>query len=181
MEWLKLVHGATTPTPAVSFTPGDEIRVWYRIQEQEKERLGQFEGIVIRCRGSGHSKTFTVRRVTYGEGVERVFPMDSKTIARIEVLRQGRVKRSRLYFLRRIVGNGDERLPFLSLRNRRGGFIGLQRREHRSGFSHGAPPAFAPGCARLRFATCRIGTRPGLSDRRPCRRSKSPPIGPSAN
>ena len=103
MEWLKLVHG-TPQTPPASFGPGDEVRVWYRILEQGKERLGQFEGIVIRSRGSGPSKTFTVRRVTHGEGVERVFPMDAKTVARIEVLRQGHVRRSRLYFLRRVIG-----------------------------------------------------------------------------
>ena len=104
MDWLKLIHGAAQPTPPAVFGTGDEVRVWYRILEQGKERLGQFEGTVIRYRGSGHSKTFTVRRVTYGEGVERVFPVDSKTVSRIEVLRQGKVKRSRLYYLRAVIG-----------------------------------------------------------------------------
>lgn len=104
MDWMKLVHGDTKSASPVSFQTGDEIRVWYRILEQGKERLGQFEGVVIRCRGAGPSRTFTVRRVTYGEGVERVFPFDGKTISRIELLRQGRVKRSRLYFLRRVIG-----------------------------------------------------------------------------
>ena len=104
MEWLKLVHGGTQPTPPSQFGPGDDVRVWYRILEQGKERLGQFEGTVIRVRGSGHAKTFTVRRVTHGEGVERIFPIDSKTVSRVEVLREGKVRRSRLYFLRRTVG-----------------------------------------------------------------------------
>lgn len=104
MDWLKLVHGTTTPEPPAVFRPGDEVRVWYRILEQGRERLGQFEGTVIRYRGRAPSRTFTVRRVTHGEGVERVFPIDSKTVARIEVLRQGKVKRSRLYFLRSAVG-----------------------------------------------------------------------------
>lgn len=104
MDWKQIIHGGPAASPAAAFRPGDEVRVWYRILEQGKERLGQFEGLVIRCRGSGFSKTFTVRRVTYGEGVERVFPVDSKTVARIEVLRKGKVKRSRLYFLRRTVG-----------------------------------------------------------------------------
>ena len=104
MDWLKLVHGNTQPKPAADFKPGDEIRVWYKILEGGKERLGQFEGLVIRTRGAGHGKTSTVRRVTYGEGVERIFPVDGKTIARIEVLRQGKVKRARLYYLRRAVG-----------------------------------------------------------------------------
>ena len=103
MDWMKLVHGDTKPAlPA--FGPGDRVRVWYRISEQGKERLGQFEGDVTRARGSGPSRTFTVRRVTYGEGVERVFPFDSKAIARVEVLQQGKVRRSRLYYLRRVVG-----------------------------------------------------------------------------
>src|SRR3989338_5516014 len=103
MEWLKWVHGER-PTATGDYGPGDEIRVWYRILEQGKERLGQFEGIVLRCRGAGPSKTFTVRRITYGEGVERVFPMDAKVVSRIEVLRKGKVRRSRLYFLRSLVG-----------------------------------------------------------------------------
>lgn len=104
MDWLTIVHGASAPTPPADFSPGDEIRVWYRIAEQGKERLGQFEGVVIRYRGAGASKTFTVRRVTHGEGVERIFPVDSKTVSHIEVLRKGKVKRSRLYFLRRVIG-----------------------------------------------------------------------------
>jgi len=104
MEWLKLVHGTTQPAAPTTFGTGDEVRVWYRILEQGKERFGQFEGLVIRRRGSGASKTFTVRRVTYGEGVERVFPVDAKVISRIEVLRRGHVKRGRLYFLRTVIG-----------------------------------------------------------------------------
>ena len=104
MDWMQIVHGNTRPGSAAVFKPGDEIRVWYRIMEQGKERLGQFEGIVIRARGAGPAKTFTVRRVTHGEGVERVFPADAKVISRIEVLRQGKVKRARLYYLRDIVG-----------------------------------------------------------------------------
>lgn len=106
MDWLKLVHGETAEKnkAAETFRSGDEVRVWYRIVEQNKERLGQFEGTVIRCRGARISRTFTVRRVTYGEGVERVFPMDSKIISRIEILRRGQVRRSRLYFLRDIIG-----------------------------------------------------------------------------
>jgi large subunit ribosomal protein L19 len=103
LDWMKAIHGeGATKLPA--FRAGDRIRVWYRISEQGKERLGQFEGDVIRARGVGVSRTFTVRRVTYGEGVERVFPFDSKIIARVEVLQPGKVRRSRLYYLRRIVG-----------------------------------------------------------------------------
>ncbi len=102
MEWRKLIQREARPVAA--FGPGDEVRVWFKILEQGKERLGQFEGIVIRCRGGSDSRTFTVRRVTFGEGVERVFPLDAKTISRIELLRRGRAKRSRLYFLRTVIG-----------------------------------------------------------------------------
>ena len=102
--WRQWVHG-TTPAARPLFRVGDEVRVWYRILEQEgKERLGQFQGIVIRLRGSNETKTFTVRRVTQGEGVERVFPVDAKTTAKIELIRKGKVHRSRLYYLRGIIG-----------------------------------------------------------------------------
>ncbi|MBI1992132.1 MAG: 50S ribosomal protein L19 [Candidatus Omnitrophica bacterium] len=114
MEWLQWVHGANQPAMPATFGPGDDVRVWFKILERGKERLGQFEGIVIRCRGSGASKTFTVRRVTYGEGVERVFPLDAKTVSKIEVLRRGKVRRSRLYFLRRTIGKSrisSEKIP----------------------------------------------------------------------
>ncbi len=104
MDWRTSVHGNPVGSTMHTFRPGDEIRVWFKILEQGKERLGQFEGIVIRCRGSGPSRTFTVRRVTYGEGVERIFPFDAKIISRIELLRQGTVRRSRLYFLRHTLG-----------------------------------------------------------------------------
>ena len=102
--WMPWVHG-TTAAAQMPFRVGDEVRVWYRILEQEgKERLGQFQGIVLRIRGAGVSTTFTVRRVTHGEGVERVFPLDAKTTAKVELLRQGKVRRARLYYLRDIVG-----------------------------------------------------------------------------
>lgn len=104
MEWLPWVHRNDTPAAQPAFDTGDDVRVWYRILEQGKERLGQFEGTVIRYRGAGAAKTFTVRRVTHGEGVERVFPLDAKIISRIEVLKQGHVNRSRLYYLRTLVG-----------------------------------------------------------------------------
>ncbi len=104
MEWMTWVHGRVPSERTERFRAGDEVRVWFKILEQGKERLGQFEGTVIRCHGAGPSRTFTVRRITHGEGVERVFPFDSKTVSRIEVLRPGRVKRARLYYLRTAVG-----------------------------------------------------------------------------
>jgi large subunit ribosomal protein L19 len=103
MDWLKWVHDPAASKRASAFRPGDDVRVWYKIIEQGKERLGQFEGVVIRARGAGAAKTFTVRRVTHGVGVERVFPFDAPVIDRIEVLRRGKTRRSRLYYLRDVV------------------------------------------------------------------------------
>ena len=103
MDWLKQVHGASTSGKEALVRSGDDVRVWYKIREQDRERLTPFEGVVIRTRGSRFSKTFTVRRITYGEGVERVFPVDAPLIERVEILRRGKTKRSRLYFLRHML------------------------------------------------------------------------------
>ena len=86
------------------FGPGDQVRVWCRIREKDRVRQVPFEGLVIRRRGGGISETCTVRRVTHGEGVERVFPLHAPVVERIEVLRQGKVRRARLYYLRTKVG-----------------------------------------------------------------------------
>lgn len=86
------------------FKPGDTIKVQVKVVEGDKERLQAFEGICIRRRGTGLSATFTVRKVTYGVGVERTFPANSPSIDRIEVLRQGLVRRAKLYYLRKLKG-----------------------------------------------------------------------------
>jgi large subunit ribosomal protein L19 len=86
------------------FRPGDTVKVQVKVVEGDKERLQAFEGICIRRRGGGLSATFTVRKVTYGVGVERTFPLHSPSIDRIEVLRQGEVRRAKLYFLRKLKG-----------------------------------------------------------------------------
>lgn len=86
------------------FKPGDTIKVQVKVVEGDKERLQAFEGICIRRRGTGLSATFTVRKVTYGVGVERTFPSHSPSIDRIEVLRQGLVRRAKLYYLRKLKG-----------------------------------------------------------------------------
>ena len=104
MDWLQLIHRDTPQVTTDNCRPGDEVRVWFKIYEQDKERLAQFEGVLIRSRGGGASKTLTVRRVTYGEGVERNFPLNPRVVSRVEVLRRGKVKRSRLYFLRAVIG-----------------------------------------------------------------------------
>ena len=86
------------------FRPGDTVRVHVRIKEGDKERIQVFEGVVLQRRRGGASASFTVRKVSYGVGVERIFPLQSPTIAKIEVKARGRVRRSRLTYLRELSG-----------------------------------------------------------------------------
>ncbi len=91
-------------TDMPEFSPGDTVLVRVRIKEGEKERVQPFEGIVIKRRGSGTGATFTVRKVSYGVGVERIFPLNSPSIESLKVLGKGMVRRSKLYYLRGLKG-----------------------------------------------------------------------------
>lgn len=82
------------------FRPGDQVKVHVRIQEGDRSRVQVFEGVVIARRGAGAGATFTVRKVSYGVGVERVFPLDAPVVEKIEVVRPGKVRRARLNYLR---------------------------------------------------------------------------------
>ena len=84
------------------FRPGDTVRVNVRVREGEKERLQAFEGVVIRRKGGGINETFTVRKVSNGVGVERIFPLHSPVVSEIQVVREGRVRRAKLYYLRNL-------------------------------------------------------------------------------
>ena len=95
-EWLR----ANLPP----FRPGDTLRVNVRVREGEKERLQAFEGVCIARRGSGVSETFTVRKISNGVGVERIFPVHSPMIGDLAVVRRGRVRRAKLYYLRHLTG-----------------------------------------------------------------------------
>jgi large subunit ribosomal protein L19 len=86
------------------FAPGDTVRVSVRVKEGDKERLQAFEGVCIARRGGGISENFTVRKVSGGVGVERVFPLHSPNVAMIDVVRRGRVRRAKLYYLRKLAG-----------------------------------------------------------------------------
>ena len=101
-------EGLRTDIPA--FDPGDTVRVMVRVREGEKERLQAFEGLVIAKRGGGINETFTVRKVSAGVGVERLFPMHSPTISSVDVVRRGRVRRAKLYYLRQLSGKAA-RIP----------------------------------------------------------------------
>ncbi|GEN34128.1 MULTISPECIES: 50S ribosomal protein L19 [Aneurinibacillus] len=87
-----------------SFRPGDTVRVHLKVVEGQRERIQVFEGVVIKRRGGGISETFTVRKVSYGVGVERTLPLHSPKIDKIEVVRHGKVRRAKLYYLRDRVG-----------------------------------------------------------------------------
>jgi len=82
------------------FTHGDTVKVWVKIREGDKERVQAYEGVVIARSGGGLMENFTVRKISYGEGVERVFPIYSPNIASIEVIKRGKVRRAKLYYLR---------------------------------------------------------------------------------
>ncbi|MCE2398674.1 MAG: 50S ribosomal protein L19 [Gemmatimonadetes bacterium] len=86
------------------FAPGDTIRVMYRVREGQKERVQVFEGVCLLRRGSGMGATFTVRKISGGVGVERVFPVQAPTVGGVEVVRRGRVRRAKLYYLRGLRG-----------------------------------------------------------------------------
>ncbi|RMD49720.1 MAG: 50S ribosomal protein L19 [Ignavibacteria bacterium] len=86
------------------FKAGDRVKVYVKVIEGDKERVQPFEGDVIAMRGSGMSRTFTVRKISSGVGVERIFPINSPRIQKIEVLREGKVRRAKLYYLRNLSG-----------------------------------------------------------------------------
>jgi large subunit ribosomal protein L19 len=104
MDVIRLVEAGQMKKDRGGFEPGDTVRVQVRVVEGEKERTQAFEGVVIRKRGEGARASFTVRRISYGVGVERTFPLHSPRIERVDVLRRSRVRRSKLYYLRGLAG-----------------------------------------------------------------------------
>jgi len=91
-------------SPLPAFRPGDQVEVHYRIKEGEKERIQVFKGVVIRLKGGSSRETFTVRKVSYGVGVERIFPVHSPKIEKLVIVQRGHVRRAKLYFLRDLRG-----------------------------------------------------------------------------
>ncbi len=104
MQRTDLVDRAYLRDDVPAFGPGDTLKVHVRVVEGNRERVQVFQGVVIRRQGSGVRETFTVRKVSFGVGVERTFPVHSPILARIEVLTRGDVRRAKLYFLRGRVG-----------------------------------------------------------------------------
>src|SRR5262244_512826 len=104
MQAIHIVDAGQLKKDRGGFTPGDTVRVSVKVVEGEKERLQAFEGVVIRKRGGGAGASFTVRRISYGVGVERTFPVHSPRIDKIQVVKRANVRRSKLYYLRELAG-----------------------------------------------------------------------------
>lgn len=104
MEAIRIVEAGELKKDRNTFVPGDTIRVSVKVIEGEKERLQAFEGVVIRKRGDGVGASFTVRRISYGVGVERTFPVHSPRIDKIQVMKRASVRRAKLYYLRELAG-----------------------------------------------------------------------------
>jgi len=104
MKALSNVEQGTLRRDLPPFRPGDTVRVHVNIREGEKERIQVFEGVVIRRRRGGASASFTVRKISYGVGVERIFPVESPAVKKLEIKSRGHVRRSRLYYLRELKG-----------------------------------------------------------------------------
>jgi large subunit ribosomal protein L19 len=104
MNSLDVIERESRRKDLPPFRSGDTVRVHVKIREGDKERTQVFEGVVIRRRRGGSSGSFTVRKVSYGVGVERIFPIDSPSVERVEIKSRGHVRRSRLYFLRELRG-----------------------------------------------------------------------------
>src|ERR1700751_1303398 len=113
-EIMKLVESRESRTDIPKFEPGDTVKVHVKVKEGDKERIQVFQGLVISRKGGGTRQMFTVRKVSGGVGVERMFPLYSPTIDRIEVERHGRVRRAKLYYLRELRGKAgrlEEKRP----------------------------------------------------------------------
>ena len=104
MNLIQNVEQEQLRTDIPSFRPGDTVKVSVKVVEGGKERIQQYEGVCIKRQGAGIRETFTVRRVSYGVGVERTFPVHSPRLAQIQVMRRGKVRRAKLYYLRNLTG-----------------------------------------------------------------------------
>ncbi len=104
MNIIKELAKEQLRTDLPDFRPGDTVKVHVKVIEGQRERIQVFEGVVIKRRGTGISETFTVRKISYGVGVERTFPINTPKIDKIEVMRRGKVRRAKLYYLRALRG-----------------------------------------------------------------------------
>ena len=118
-ELLQKIEQADRREQALEFEVGDSVRVHTKVVEGEKERIQVFSGIVIGRQGRGATERFTVRRISYGEGVERVFPVNSPRIAKLDVERRGAVRRAKLTYLRKRIGKAAMLVKEKDMRKRK--------------------------------------------------------------
>lgn len=104
MERVRIMERQALRTDLPDFRPGDTVRVAVRVREGEKERIQAFEGVCLGRSGSGINETFMVRKVSAGVGVERIFPVQSPNVGGVEIVRHGKVRRAKLYYLRHLTG-----------------------------------------------------------------------------
>lgn len=104
MNLIESINAAQLRTDIPDFRPGDTVRVHAKVVEGTRERIQMFEGVVIARKGSGISETYTVRKISNGVGVERIFPVHTPRVEQIEVIRHGKVRRAKLYYLRALTG-----------------------------------------------------------------------------
>jgi large subunit ribosomal protein L19 len=104
MSLIDLVEGKETKTDLEPFAVGDTVKVHVVIKEGDKERIQVYKGDVISRRGRGLGATFTVRKISFGVGVERIFPLHAQTVKKVEVVKKGRIRRAKLYYLRQLKG-----------------------------------------------------------------------------
>ena len=104
MSLIDQIEAAQKKDVKVQFKAGDTVRVFFKVVEGGNERIQAFEGVVIQRKGTGLTETFTVRKISFGVGVERIFPIHSPRIDKIQVIRQGKVRRAKLYYLRDLAG-----------------------------------------------------------------------------
>ena len=110
MDKIKLVSAAQMKTDIPKFHPGDTVSVSVKVIEGDKERIQQFRGIVMGIKGEGISKSFRVRKISNGVGVERIFPLHSPKIAKIDIIKEGSVRRAKLYYLRKLTGKAATKI-----------------------------------------------------------------------
>ena len=104
MSLIDQIEAAQKKDVKVQFKAGDTVKVFFKVVEGGNERIQAFEGVVIQKKGTGLTETFTVRKISFGVGVERIFPIHSPRIDKIQVVRQGKVRRAKLYYLRDLAG-----------------------------------------------------------------------------
>ena len=113
MDLIKTIEESQKKPNAENFRVGDTVKVYFKIVEGKTERIQIFEGLVICIKNAGARRTFTVRKMSYGVGVERVFPVNSPRVQKIEIVKQGKIRRSKLYYIREKIGKDAKIKEFI--------------------------------------------------------------------